>query len=75
MKYLYWCFYIWYVKEEECAMATTSFTKNFRLQNRYSDNFVEGLASNVKPVLESNFKSKTVDNTEYMKVVSAFDRA
>lgn len=56
-------------------MATTSFTKNFKLQNRYADNFIKGLTSNVKPVLESNFKSKTVDNTEYKKVVSAFERA
>lgn len=54
-------------------MATTSFTHNFKLQNCYADNFIKGLTADNKPILNANFKSKTVDNTEYKKVVSAFN--
>lgn len=53
-------------------MATTSFTKNFRLQNRYADNFIKSLTANKKPILESNFQSKVVNDIEYKKVVKAF---
>ncbi len=53
-------------------MATTSFTHNFKLQNRYADNFIKGLTANTKPILESNFQSKVANDIEYKKVVSAF---
>ncbi|NUF99148.1 hypothetical protein GYW21_10380 [Lactobacillus mellis] len=56
-------------------MATTSFTKNFKLKKRYSDNFVNVLTSKAKPILDPNFKSKAVDNAEYKKVVEAFKRS
>lgn len=49
-------------------MVTTSFTNNFKLRNRYADNFIKGLTDNMK----SNFKSKVVNDIEYRKVVSAF---
>lgn len=53
-------------------MATASFTHNFKLQNRYADNFIKGLTGNTKPILESNFQSKVVNDIEYKKVISAF---
>lgn len=54
-------------------MATTSFTHNFKLQNRYADNFIKSLTDNTKPILESNFQSKVVNDIEYKKVISAFN--
>ena len=53
-------------------MATASFTHNFKLQNRYADNFIKGLTGNTKPILESNFQSKVVNDIEYKKVIRAF---
>lgn len=55
-------------------MATASFTHNFKLQNRYADNFIKGLTGNTKPILESNFQSKVVNDIEYKKIVSAFKK-
>lgn len=55
-------------------MATASFTHNFKLQNRYADNFIKGLTGNTKPILESNFQSKVVNDIEYKKVVSTFKK-
>lgn len=52
-------------------MATTSFTHNFKLQNRYADALAEGLTVSTKPILDSNFK--LVDNSDYQKVISAFN--
>ena len=52
-------------------MATTSFTHNFKLQNRYADNFIKSLTVSTKPILDFNFK--LVDNSEYQKVISAFN--
>lgn len=54
-------------------MATTSFTHNFKLQNRYADAFAEGLTADNKPILDFNFQSKVVNDIEYKKVVSAFN--
>lgn len=56
-------------------MATTSFTKNFKLKKRDSNNFVIGMTSKVEPILDPNFKTKAVDNAEYKKVVEAFKRS
>ena len=53
-------------------MATTSFTKNFKLKKRDSDNFVNVLTSKVKSVLDPHFETKMVDDVEYKKVVKAF---
>lgn len=53
-------------------MATTSFTKNFKLKKRDSNNFVIGMTSKVKPILNPNFQTKMVDDVEYKKVVKAF---
>lgn len=52
-------------------MVTTSFAHNFKLQNRYADNFIKGLTADSKSILNANFK--LVDNSEYQKVISAFN--
>lgn len=53
-------------------MATASFTHNFKLQNRYADNFIKSFTANTKPILKPNFQSKVVNDIEYKKVISAF---
>ena len=53
-------------------MATTSFTKNFKLKKSDSDNFVNVLTSKVKPVLDPHFQTKIVDDVEYKKVAKVF---
>lgn len=53
-------------------MATTSFMKNFKLKKCDSNNFVMGMTSKVKPVLDPHFQTKMIDDVEYKKVVKAF---
>ena len=53
-------------------MATTSFTKNFKLKKCDSNSFVIGMTSKVKSVLDPHFETKMVDDVEYKKVVKAF---
>lgn len=53
-------------------MATTSFTKNFKLKKRDSNNFDIGMTSKVEPILNPHFQTKMVDDVEYKKVVKTF---
>lgn len=53
-------------------MATTSFTKNFKLKKCDSNSFVIGMTSKVESILDYHFQTKMIDDVEYKKVVKAF---
>ena len=51
-------------------MATSSFSKNFIVENEKSDEFVEELTKEVPPTLEKDFTSRLThidENTEIKK--------
>ncbi|GBG95180.1 hypothetical protein LFYK43_16390 [Ligilactobacillus salitolerans] len=47
-------------------MATTTFSKNFKISKKDSDSFVKYMNENVSPASQKDFKSEMAHATEYM---------